>query len=97
MKFDVAIMMVGVIGRSCAQDWPPRSPDLNPLHYHVWGYMKVLVYLQKANTKEKLHRQILSAARRINNAAKFRTLTSWLVTRVRTCIQADGGHFEETA
>jgi hypothetical protein len=44
MKFDVASMMFGVIGRSYAQDWPPRSPDLNPLHYNVWGYMKVLVY-----------------------------------------------------
>ena len=20
--------------------WPSRSPDLNPLHFHLWGYMK---------------------------------------------------------
>jgi len=21
------------------KDWPPNSPDLNPLDYHVWGAM----------------------------------------------------------
>ena len=32
------------IGRGGAENWPPRSPDLNPLDYHVWGYMKAMVY-----------------------------------------------------
>ena len=27
------------IGRGGAQNWPPRSPDLNPLNYHVWNFM----------------------------------------------------------
>jgi hypothetical protein len=30
--------------RVSAQMQPPRSPDLNPFHFHVWGYMKDLVY-----------------------------------------------------
>ena len=25
------------IGLCCAQNWPPRSPDLNPLDYHLWS------------------------------------------------------------
>ena len=29
------------IGRGGIKNWPPRSPDLNPLDYHVWGHMKV--------------------------------------------------------
>ena len=44
------------IGRGGAQNWPPWSPDLNPLDYHVWGYMKATVYAQKANTTELLQR-----------------------------------------
>ena len=32
------------IGRGGAQNWPPRSPDLNPLHYHVWGYVKAVAW-----------------------------------------------------
>ena len=82
------------IGRGGTQNWPPRSPDLNPLDYHVWGYMKAMVYEQKVNTREELVHRILSAARSINNAAVLRKVTSSLVTRVRKCMEADGGHFE---
>jgi len=76
-----------------SQNWPPRSPDLNPLDCHVWDYMKAMVYEQKVNTRELIHR-LLSAARSINNAAVLREVTSSLVTRVRKCMETDGGHFE---
>jgi hypothetical protein len=82
------------IGRGGTQNWPPRSPDLNPLDYHVWGYMKAVVYEQKVNTREDLVHRILSAARSINNAAVLRKVTSSLVIRVRKCMEEDWGHFE---
>jgi len=80
-----------------AQNWPPWSPDLNPLDYYVWGYMNVMVYAHKGNTREELLQQILSTARSINNTAVLHKVTSSLVTRVRKCIQADRGHFEQFA
>jgi hypothetical protein len=82
------------IGRGGAQNWPPRSPDLNQLYYQVWGYMKAIVYAHKVNTRQELLQRIISAARSINNAAALCKVTSCLVARVRKCIQADGGHFE---
>jgi len=85
------------IGHGGTQNWPPRSPVLNPLDYHVWGYMKAMVYAHKVNTREELLQRILSTARSINNAAVLRKITSSLVTRVRKCIQADGGRFEQFA
>jgi len=33
-----------LIGRGGAQNWPPQSPDLNPLDYYLWGFMKAMVY-----------------------------------------------------
>jgi len=60
------------IGRGGAQNWPPRSPDLKPLDYHVWSYMKAMVYAHKVNTREELLLRILDAARSINNAAVLR-------------------------
>jgi len=78
------------IGRGGAQNWLPWSLDQNPLDYHVWGYMKAMVYSHKVNMRELLQR-ILSAARSINNAAVLHSL----VTQVRKCIQADGGYFEQ--
>ena len=47
------------IGRGDAQNWPP---GLNSLDYHVWGYMKAMVYAHQVNTRELLQR-ILSAAK----------------------------------
>jgi len=85
------------IGRGGARNWPPRSPDLNPLDYHVWVYMKALVYAHKMNTREELLQRILSAARSINNAAVLHVVTSSLFIRVRKCIKAYGGHFEQFA
>ena len=66
--------------RSGAQNWSPRTRDLNPLDYHVWGYMKAMVYEHKVDTREELLQRILRAARSINNAAVFRKFTSSLVT-----------------
>ena len=83
------------ICRGGARNWPPWSPDLNPLDNHVWGYMKAIVYAHNLNTREELLRRILSSARGINNAAVFHKLTSSMVTPVRKCIQPDGGHFEQ--
>jgi len=85
------------IGLGGAQNWPLWSADLNPLDYHVWGYMKVIVYARKVNTREELLQRILSAARNINNIVVLRKVTSSLVTWVRKCIQADGGHLEQVA
>jgi len=80
-----------------SQNWPSRSPDLNPLDYHVWDYMKAMVYAHKVKRRAEVLQRILSATRSINNAVVLRKVTSSLVTRVRKCNQADGGHFEQFA
>jgi hypothetical protein len=82
------------LGQGGAQNWPPRSQDLNPLDYHVWGYMKAMVYAHKVNMREELLHRILSTARVINNTSVPQKFTSTLVIQVRKCIQADGGHFQ---
>jgi len=71
---------------------------------HCWCFLQqwefagvVLVCALKVNTREKLFQRILSNARSINNAAVRHKLTSSLVTWVRKCNQADGGHFEQLA
>jgi len=69
-------------GPGGAQNWSAWSPDLNPLDYHVWGYMKAMVYAHNVNTREELLQRILSAARSINSAAVLRNVTSYLITQV---------------
>ena len=45
------------IGRGGTQNWPPQSPDLNPLHYQVWGYMKAMVCAHKMKRTTPAHSQ----------------------------------------
>ncbi|GFV22147.1 putative transposable element [Trichonephila clavipes] len=37
-----------LISRFGPVNWPPRSSDLTPLDYFLWGYVKSLVYADKA-------------------------------------------------
>lgn len=46
------------IGRGGPIPWPPRSPDLNPLDYCIWGYTKELVYARSVDTEAELRQRI---------------------------------------
>ena len=35
------------VGRDGPIPWPPRSPDITPLDFFVWGYVKGIVYQTK--------------------------------------------------
>ncbi|GFV83355.1 uncharacterized protein TNCV_3055021 [Trichonephila clavipes] len=39
-------------------NWPPRSSDLTPLDYFLWGYVKSLVYADKPQTLDHLEDNI---------------------------------------
>ncbi|GFY07739.1 uncharacterized protein TNCV_4133361 [Trichonephila clavipes] len=39
-------------------NWPPRSCDLTPLDYLLWGYVKSLVYADKPQTLDHLEDNI---------------------------------------
>jgi len=58
------------IGRGGPHNWPARFPDLSPLDYCVWGWMKELVYSMKVVTRDELHGRILGATDRIRNSQR---------------------------
>ncbi|GFV50600.1 putative transposable element [Trichonephila clavipes] len=39
-------------------NWPPRSCDLTPLDFFLWGYVKSLVYADKPQTPDHLEDNI---------------------------------------
>ncbi|GFV75256.1 DUF4817 domain-containing protein [Trichonephila clavipes] len=43
-----------LISRFGPVNWPPRSFDLTPLDYFLWGYVKSLVYADKPQTLDHL-------------------------------------------
>ena len=51
-----------VISRNGPVEWPPRSCDLTPLDFFLWGHIKSLVYANKPatldNLKDNIQREI---------------------------------------
>lgn len=83
------------IGRGGPYNWPARSPDLNPLDYCLWGWMKSLVYATRVETREALLDRINNAAAIIrNNRLSIRRATRAINKRANKCIEAGGGIFE---
>lgn len=83
------------IGRGGPVEWPPRSPDLTPLDYCLWGWMKSEVYKQKVDTRDELIVRILNTAAIIKERQDIiMAATENLRTRVEKCIDVNGGIFE---
>ena len=80
------------IGRCGPRHWPTRSPDLSPLDYCVWGWMKGLVYNVKVATRDALVGRILDAADHIRNN-RLRA-TRRVHNRAAACVAAGGDIFE---
>ncbi|GFV19759.1 uncharacterized protein TNCV_479851 [Trichonephila clavipes] len=47
-----------LISRVGPVNWPPRSCDLTPLDYFLWGYVKSMVYADKPQTLDHLEDNI---------------------------------------
>ncbi|GFT74683.1 transposable element Tc3 transposase [Trichonephila clavipes] len=47
-----------LISRFGPVNWPPRSCDLTPLNYFLWGYVKSLVYVDQPQTLDHLKENI---------------------------------------
>ena len=55
------------LGRGGPVAWPPRSPDLTPLDYYLWGHMKTLVYKTKVESRAALRNRIFTEAEHMRN------------------------------
>ena len=75
-------------------EWPPNSPDLNPLDYYLWGRLEALVNTKRFESVDSLKAAITSAWMRLDNeevaaaCAEFRD-------RLKLCVQAGGKHFRD--
>ena len=65
------------LGRGGPIPWPPRSPDLTPLDYYLWGHMKTLVYETKVDSRAALRDRIFAATEHIRNHAFSLKITSY--------------------
>ncbi|XP_066587607.1 histone-lysine N-methyltransferase SETMAR-like [Prorops nasuta] len=81
------------IGRRGPVEWPPRSPDLNPLDFFLWGYLKNSVYTGIVDDPDDLAARLDIAFADISEEM-LDSMHSNLLRRARLCIQVNGQHFQ---
>lgn len=73
--------------------WPPRSPDLNPCDYYLWGTLKDRVYVNSPHSlqelKENIQREIADVS-----SAELRHVWRNIFRRCEACLEAGGQQFE---
>lgn len=73
--------------------WPPRSPDLTPLDFFLWGYIKNLVYSKTYENVDELRLSVLRAFGSIRRTA-IRKAVRHVEERVIRCRENNGLQFE---
>ena len=84
------------IGRGGPVSWPPRSPDLNPLDYYLWGHVKDLVYATPIEHEAELMPRITAAFDSVRNEPEvLERVMENMNKRVILCLYERGQHFEQ--
>ncbi|KAJ4446408.1 hypothetical protein ANN_13104 [Periplaneta americana] len=73
--------------------WPARSPDLIPLDFFLWDYMKEKVYQTEIASREELVAKINTATMEIHQHG-LNNVQREIRRRAEACVRARGGHFE---
>lgn len=83
-----------IISRNGPVNWPPRSCDLTPLDYFLWGYVKSLVYADKPATIDALEANITRTIADIRPQLLEKVVQNW-TDRIRFVRGSRGGHMPE--
>jgi len=70
--------------------WPANSQDLNPVDYKVWSVLQEQV---KVNNVDELCQHIQTVWDELDQRIIDKAIKQWH-TRLRACVEAEGGHFE---
>ena len=73
--------------------WPPRSPDLNPCDFFLWGYLKDKIYGQMPKTFDDLKYLISQEIKSINSITLSKVFEN-MTKRCKAVLEKAGRHIE---
>ena len=76
-------------------EWPPRSPDLTPCDFFLWGYVKDRVFRSPPPSLEALRQRIEQEFNALKeDPGMVRRAMADMRRRANTCVQRNGRHVE---
>ena len=83
-----------IISKNGPVNWPPRSCDLTPLDFFLWGYIKSVVYVNKPDSTESLKANIVHAIDKISPELCEKVSKNW-VDRIHFVQRSRGEHLND--
>src|SRR5277367_2665316 len=77
-----------------SEEWPSASPDLNLLDYDLWSKLETIVCSKPHTCVEVLKKSLLKAWANFPIESLRAAIDRW-PARLRECVKAKGGKFEE--
>jgi hypothetical protein len=82
------------LDRTISQNfWPPRSPDLTPADFFLWGPLKGRVYKITPRTIEQLKDAIIQDIQAVNVDTLGKVFQT-LEKRIQVCLDVKGDQFQ---
>ena len=75
------------------EDWPPHSPDLNPMDYCIWSSLARKVFKVKIRDVHHLCDRLGEAWEELSQEEINRVIKSFR-KRLKACVKANGKRFE---
>jgi len=75
------------------RQWPPNSPDLNPVDYKVWGLLQEHVYKSPIKDMSELKQRLVEAWSAMPQRVIDEAINKWHRC-LRCCVSAEGRNFE---
>lgn len=82
-------------GNNGAHMWPPRSPDLTPLDFYLWGRVRNLLYHTPVTTKEDCIGRFRNIINNLSHEEVHRATHQGVEKRLHKCLEVEGHHFEQ--
>lgn len=83
-----------IISRNSDVNWPPRSCDLTPCDFFLWGFVKSRAYANKPETIPELKSEIQRVIGEIQPHLCEKVMENFM-KRVMACHQSRGGHLTD--
>ena len=77
-----------------AVPWPPRSPDLSPRDFFLWGYLKAEVFKHRPRSLDQLKEAIREEIEEISPDMLARVMENFQ-ERLQMCIGRQGHHLDD--
>ncbi|GFY19962.1 uncharacterized protein TNCV_2146551 [Trichonephila clavipes] len=80
-----------IVSRRCRYPWPPRSPDLAPADFWLWGYLKSRVNLSGPSSLSELEDAIRREVSSIHPDVLHSTVAGFVIC-LECLLPCGGGH-----